>query len=514
MGIFLSLLFIETAFRTAGYILSYKQMADNLHAAMQKDTYKIMCLGESTTAGQYPHYLEEILNNKPTGIKFEVIDKGIGGTSTAVILSMLKENLEKYKPDMVITMMGINDGSWIWEKPIRHKDTWISKVRYWLMSLRIYKLSAYLIESLLHKNAPLATAETKPVLTVKTDARQNRTGSDPPNAYSLNKLAETSIQQGEYEKAENLYIKALKISPSDYDTIKGLCNVYFFLKEFDKAIKFLKNQITATSYKIKHLAYYNLGCAYRDKGNRKTAKSLFKQAIKICPMNTQVHEELAALYTQCNEFAKAREILENALKILPNKPGLHYHAANLHYEKERTMMLEKVLEFDPSYIYACNDLLVIYLKENKLDKAEEMLKNAIASDPDNEKFYNALMLTYFKKGESALSNSFRATLYPPQATINNYNKLKETVLSKGIKLVCVQYPVRALEPLRKILEPASEIVFVDNEKIFKDALKKHPYSDLFIDSIGGDFGHCTPLGNKLLAKNIADAILKKCFNKK
>ena len=29
----------------------------------------------------------------------------------------------------------------------------------------------------------------------------------------------------------------------------------------------------------------------------------------------------------------------------------------------------------------------------------------------------------------------------------------------------------------------------------------------------GDFGHCTPMGNILIAQNIADVILKEVFNK-
>jgi lysophospholipase L1-like esterase len=31
--------------------------------------------------------------------------------------------------------------------------------------------------------------------------------------------------------------------------------------------------------------------------------------------------------------------------------------------------------------------------------------------------------------------------------------------------------------------------------------------------LGGDFGHCTPKGNRLLAENIAQTILKEVFHK-
>jgi len=58
-----------------------------------------------------------------------------------------------------------------------------------------------------------------------------------------------------------------------------------------------------------------------------------------------------------------------------------------------------------------------------------------------------------------------------------------------------------------------DIIFVDNEKIFKDALSYRNYEDYFDDYIGGEFGHCTGKGNKLLAGNIVRVIFEKHFNK-
>ncbi len=78
----------------------------------------------------------------------------------------------------------------------------------------------------------------------------------------------------------------------------------------------------------------------------------------------------------------------------------------------------------------------------------------------------------------------------------------------------MQYPMRNAEPLKKIF-PGQEksIIFVDNEKIFKDAFRKEGRREYFVDMFGGDFGHCTPKGNQLLARNIADVILKEVFGK-
>ena len=78
-------------------------------------------------------------------------------------------------------------------------------------------------------------------------------------------------------------------------------------------------------------------------------------------------------------------------------------------------------------------------------------------------------------------------------------------------MVCVQYPLCSVEPLKKIFEGQRGIIFVDNEKIFVEAVEKDGYKEYFKDIFGGIFGHCTEKGNRLLAKNIANVILKEVF---
>ncbi len=109
-------------------------------------------------------------------------------------------------------------------------------------------------------------------------------------------------------------------------------------------------------------------------------------------------------------------------------------------------------------------------------------------------------------------NNLRRGYYNP-VTINNYRKLKQILDKRKIKLVYAQYPMRSIQPLRKIFKDDENIIFVDNEKIFKDAVRKDGYDEYFRDMFGGDFGHCTQKGNRLLAGNIANAILKEIFGK-
>jgi len=149
-----------------------------------------------------------------------------------------------------------------------------------------------------------------------------------------------------------------------------------------------------------------------------------------------------------------------------------------------------------------------------------LTQKTVDLNPKNDRAYGAILVLYEEIGKAELAkeyankvNRLRLGYYNP-VTVNNYRKLKEILNKRGIKFVCVQYPMRSVEPLKKIFEGKQEnMVFVDNELIFKDAVKKGGFRAYFKDMFAGDFGHYTPKGNQLLAENIAKTIIKEVFHK-
>ena len=80
---------------------------------------------------------------------------------------------------------------------------------------------------------------------------------------------------------------------------------------------------------------------------------------------------------------------------------------------------------------------------------------------------------------------------------------------KNIKVICMQFPMRSIKPLREMLknEPYyNQISFISNEKLFKRALMKKDYEEIFRDQWAGDFGNCTDLGNTMIAENLVNAL--------
>jgi len=83
-----------------------------------KDVYRIIVLGDSTTAGNsisnientYTKQLEKKLNaTSSTKIRYEVLNMGVGGYHTMQEVQTLKVKGLKYKPDLVLLTFCVND---------------------------------------------------------------------------------------------------------------------------------------------------------------------------------------------------------------------------------------------------------------------------------------------------------------------------------------------------------------------------------------------------------------------
>ena len=141
-GLFLTLVLIETGLRLGGIVsISLRDLRNRV--SLKGGEVRILCLGESTTADQYPSFLEASLNQRNTGIKFSVIDEGMSGTNTWIILSGLESVLDEYHPDIVITMMGINDRAATYTPD---DSALYLKAGNFLRSFRVYKLIRLYLE--------------------------------------------------------------------------------------------------------------------------------------------------------------------------------------------------------------------------------------------------------------------------------------------------------------------------------------------------------------------------------
>ena len=98
-GVLLTFLLLEAGLHIGGVVFLWFQEHINKISIEKNGEYRILCLGESTTAlggnFSYPRQLENILNSAQKNIRFSVINKGIPSTTTTQIVMNLDKNLDQ-----------------------------------------------------------------------------------------------------------------------------------------------------------------------------------------------------------------------------------------------------------------------------------------------------------------------------------------------------------------------------------------------------------------------------------
>lgn len=462
LGICLCLILLEAGMRIGGAAFLFFQESQNLRS-LKKHGYRVLCLGESTTADQYPRFLEEELNRRGQGIQFSVIDKGTPSVNTDVILGQLEADLDKYKPDLVVTMMGINDVGRHMPLEVKNSPAFVR----WLLSLRVVKL-ARLLGFHMREKVKQTTDEKRSDSQTQAPLKPSiRPSHDEFNNFDLtgpDELLEDPRNVPSGERA--LLDEAWKVlSDGDGERAK---------KKFDEVL--VKNPRNAQ-------AYYGLYWACRNGAHACDQEAPLLKIVELKMANDAVYHLLGNAYFRDNKLEQAE------------------------------MAYKKAELLDGGLGRAALSLATVYMAQRQYAKAEAVLQRCVETTPNNNRCNQGLISLYIATGREQDAEPYRYKLEDvvnggfTAGAVENYRKLKIILDRRKIKLVCAQYPMLDVSPLKNIFGSKSGVFFVDNEKAFKKAVAGERLHEYFVDMFAGDFGHCTDLGNKLMAEQIATVIL-------
>ena len=171
-----------------------------------------------------------------------------------------------------------------------------------------------------------------------------------------------------YDKALESFHKALNINEKSKDesyfiTLTNLGNVYFYLQDNEKALKYYKMSL--------------------DQIDQEKEKYRFSQIIN----------NIGCLYFQMNKFDKAKDCLSKTLELknsLKDKKGISSVLTNLgeiefnknNYDKaleyvERSLKIKKEIDHKPGIAYSYNNIASLLLKKDELDNVEDVLSKAL-----------------------------------------------------------------------------------------------------------------------------------------
>ena len=95
-------------------------------------------------------------------------------------------------------------------------------------------------------------------------------------------------------------------------------------------------------------------------------------------------------------------ILKQMVKKYPKEKEVHYSLANLYQDenffKEAIEEYNKVLELDPSYGFAMNELGYIYAELEQFEKAFECFRKYATISPDDANPFDSMAEMYFRMG--------------------------------------------------------------------------------------------------------------------
>jgi len=483
-GLLGALFLLELGLRgTGAVLLAWRERADLLRTAKNGEV-RILCIGESTTycggTKAYPRQLEEILNARGAPRRFTVVNKGIPGTNTTVIEKTLESWIEKHRPDAVVAMMGVNDGGTMMVTPLEEEG---GEGERFLKNLRLYKLF-----TLIREGARRMGGGAMSFLDAdeQTAALVNETEKNPRDPAAFLKLGETLLKQEHFERAAEAFRRAGELMPSAD-------------------------------------AFFGLGMSLKKSADYPRAREAFGRCLEIDPKHDRAWTEAArcCLEQSPKDRAQAEKMFARAIEANPKNDMALAGMAYCRWKKkdfpEAIAFAERSVAANPDNEWAYGTIRSCYKKMRNIPAAIEACERAIAADPRSHWAHSSLANLYAKLGDAARSKEhsrqareIATTSYNP-VTARNYRRVREILAKRKIRLVAMQYPVRSVEPLQRMLAPAGDEVYVSNEKTFREALRRLSPKKIFKDGFGGDFGHCTPMGNYLIADNLARVLLAEIF---
>jgi len=329
----------------------------------------------------------------------------------------------------------------------------------------------------------------------------------PDSNILRGELAKAYISAGDTKKAINQLNKILAEGGDKNHAEALMVSAYIRAKDYNKAIDVVLDILKRSPNDVAVMSL--VGNVFAASGDRVEARKYFDQALEIEPENVQATMLLASLEKVEGNLDRAADLYEKLSKISSESIAPLLALARLEEQrkdyKKMVFWLEEARGKAPMDIRPKKVLAEYYLRENKMDKVEGLVKEAeaiSANDPGvlfikgkmlmRQKRYNEAVLPLAelvtRKPDSVLARSLLGETYL------NLNQLVDARRQLELALKQKPYYVPALLVLARVEQVTEQydqgLVYI--EKV----IKAQP--DLYLAyDLGGDIS--------MLAKNYAAA---------
>ncbi len=526
LGLLLALVLFEVALRVIGGSYVWSQQRDRAQRLEQRGEVTVLCVGESTTAlggpDSWPAQLETVLNEGSQGVRYTVLNEGVPGADSSVLLARMDHQLATYAPDLVVAMMGANDNHQGYGGGAIPADE-VPQVeeRGILRSLKTYEFLELALFTLGGEGAHGTTLEQ--VRRWHTDglcAAHTRGEADEracrrhiPKAWAL-------TAAGHNRRAERRFLKGVR-AEDDSGVVRA---------EYALFLAYLGRREEADAAFVDAIALdpENEGIAEEfggmllDSGRAGEAADQFRRAREISSWSVAALHGMGRSLAMEGRCQEAIPLLEDAVRLDPDRPmGLEMlsrcHAIS---GNEREALATMLAAVDRSGAGDWFDMPLWHVTEmleeqGRHDQIRALFEDALEQRPLDASLAARVGSYYQRTGDANRAARYRERAaelsreYVCPLTSESYARLRELAEARGIGLVAVQYPRRPVAGVEALFPDPEGVVFVDNQESFEQAIAREGYHAVFVDRGYGDFGHASRRGNRLLAENVGAAILER-----
>lgn len=492
VGVLLAFGGLELGLRAAAFFL--RSPHSRIEGSGPDDEIRIVCIGESTTAGPWPRFLEKMLTLRRPDLHFRVINRGVVGIRTGEVLDRLPEWIEAGRFQIAITMLGINDEGNVLVYP---RSNILSNI---VKHSKAVELVTLLWRTAWGIGAPSQTIAPPPNLNAQWD-RATREAIERIHAARREALDSFHLSA-----LFDIQAELLEIDPSSpVYHIGFMTDVLTDPEPPDRMSEFFRNEMGLDASAKAAVERYR---AIRDWGRNRHPFDTFRlltsqqrlshdfaaeeqsylEAIQDPEIAGQALVRYAAFLIDRGRPADARVMLDEARKKLPEDYAWSLTLAQICFRygffEDARLLYSRALEARPD------------LPVRHLETITGWLARACASAGREEEARELI-----ERNDRLSLELFR------EYTRYNYSQIVDFLRARDITVIAMQYPTLSIEALQHVLDGRKDVIYLENRDNFEQAFETLPYQAIFSDSFAGSFGHCTPAGNELIAANVASLIL-------
>lgn len=225
---------------------------------------------------------------------------------------------------------------------------------------------------------------------------------DDKNITVLTRIADAYRKTHDFRKSKDLYLKVLEMEHDNAYALIGLGHLHYDFKEYHDALSYWKKMFDANKENVDIRILTSIGNCHRKLKTFSGGIYFFEKALEMDPKNFYALFGLADCYRGMNQQHRSIEYWNKILEIDPDNKVILTRIGDAYRNtgdyKGATDYYNRALDIDFD-VYAALGLALICKEEGKYDEAIERLSALVKNDNRNYRLYIDLADCYLKQNK-------------------------------------------------------------------------------------------------------------------